>query len=66
MNLTTLEARLAEQLRRDRKHPSRRVGTTPEGDVIVRPSGTACGLAYAIASMTGEDDTAVMDRVGNS
>jgi hypothetical protein len=62
--LRMLERRLAEQLRRDRKSPSR-CQPGPDETIIVEPSGTALGLAWTIGQETGEDDADVMNRVGN-
>jgi hypothetical protein len=57
-----LEKKLRRQLLADARHPSRRQ-LRSDGMVVIRPSGTACGLAYAISALTGEDDDVIMNRV---
>jgi hypothetical protein len=57
-----IENLLRRQLVKDRAHPSRR---RVEGDTtIIKPSGTALGLAFRVSLITGEDENAIMDRVG--
>lgn len=63
--LQRLERNLRSSLERDRSHPSR-CTAGDDGTVVVRPSGTSCGLACAISLITGEDDDAVMNRVAHN
>lgn len=63
--LRMLERRLADQLQRDRKHPWRCRPGPDDDTIIVKPSGSACGLAAAIALETGEGDDDILNRVGN-
>lgn len=61
MNQRAIEAKLAEQLRKDRSKPSR---CRQEGGVtIVEVSGTAVGLAMAVGYSSGESVSSVLARV---
>jgi hypothetical protein len=57
-SLPAIEAKLAAQLVKDAAKPSRRVN-----DHTYRPSGYAQGLVIAIASLTGESDDDIFDRL---
>ena len=56
-----LKARLVEQVAKDKAHPSRcTLDPTDPSVILVKVSGTACGLAVAIEHQTGEDFDAIM------
>lgn len=56
-----VEERLRDQLVRDARKPSRR---TVDGDsILINPSGTAAGMAYALEQMTGEPWDAILSRI---
>ncbi len=63
VDAVALEAKLRASLVKDRQRRSR-VRPGPDGTMIVVPSGTTVGLAFALSLMTGEDEDALMNRVG--
>jgi len=59
-----IEAKLRNQLARDRKRPSNQGAMLEDGTLVVNISGTACGLVYALNLETGESDESILQRMG--